>query len=110
MSVKLTSHIPRISTEIHVRVAAATEAGAKLIEEAAKERVPVKTGALRDAIHTEFKGDADWAVVAGNRDAFYGHMVEFGTTHSPAHPFLVPAAEARRMEVQKIVAAALRHL
>jgi hypothetical protein len=25
--------------------------------------------------------------------AFYGHMIEFGTSHSPPYPFLVPALE-----------------
>ena len=36
-----------------------------------------------------------WRVVAGDRDHFYGHMVEFGSTRAPAHPFLVPSVEAK---------------
>lgn len=110
MSVTLKSRLPQISRELAVRVSAGTKAGAEIIEAKAKDRVPVRSGRLREAIHTEFKGDGDWSVVAGNRDVFYGNMVEHGTTHSPPHPFLVPALEASRAEVQKAVTLALRTL
>lgn len=109
-TVTLHSRIPRIAAELRPRVAAATKIGAELIEKEAKSRAPVSTGRLRDAIHTEFKGDADWNVVAGNSQVFYGHMVEHGTTRAPAHPFLIPAFEARRNEVLRAIRLALRRL
>lgn len=108
--VKLTSRFPQISRELRPRVAAATKLGAEAIAQEAKNRVPVRNGTLRDAIHVEFKGDADWAVVAGNSKAFYGHMVEHGTTRAPAHPFLIPAFEARRVAVQAAIRTALQRL
>lgn len=110
MSVTLKSRLPEIAAELQTRISAGTKAGAEIIEAKAKERVPVLSGRLRDSIHTEFQGSGDWNVVAGSRDVFYGHMIEFGTTRAPAHPFLVPALEESRTEVEKAVTLALRSL
>lgn len=110
MSVKYESRFPQITRELRPKVSRGTRAGAELIVQAAKSRVPVRSGALRDAIHIDFRGDADYAVVAGDHNAFYGHMVEFGTTHSPAHPFLVPAVEERKAAVEAAIVVALRSL
>lgn len=110
MTVTLKSRLPQIASELQARVSAGTKAGAAIIEARAKERVPVRSGRLKDAIHTEFKGSGDWSVVAGNRDVFYGHLIEFGTTRAPAHPFLVPALESSRAEVEKAITLALRTL
>lgn len=97
--------------------------GAEAIAEEARNRVPVNTGRLRDAIHVEKRASgvevggqhvggvySDWFVVAGDTKAFYGHMVEFGTTHSPAHPFLIPAFESRRPVLEGLVREALQRL
>ena len=103
------SRIPQITAELLPRLEAATGAGAELIAERAKQRVPVNTGALRDAIHVE-PDDGGFAVIAGDTEAFYGHIIEHGGVRQPAHPFLIPAAEESREEVISLVAAALRSL
>lgn len=108
--VTLRSRLPQISRELRPRVATATRRGAEEIAKDAKNRVPVRSGKLRDAIHVEFKGDADWDVVAGDRDAFYGHMVEHGTTRAAPRPFLIPALMARRAEVELLIKKALQQL
>lgn len=110
MSVRYSSRFPQISREIRPHVATGTRRGAELVMEAAKGRVPVRTGALKNAIHIDFRGDADYAVVAGDRDVFYGHMVEHGTTRAPAHPFLVPALEERKAAITALVKAELGRL
>ena len=107
--VTLRSRLPEIEAEIHPKVLAAAAVGAEAIAEAAKERVPTRTGRLKESIHVDKRGD-QIAVVAGGTDAFYGHMIEFGTTHSPAHPFLIPATEERREAVIAAVRTALRTL
>ncbi len=83
---------------------------ADAIAEDAKGRVPVATGKLRDAIHVERKGLAEYVVIAGDDEAFYGHMVEFGTRRQPPHPFLTPAAEAHRVTLAAAGEAVLKHL
>ncbi len=41
-------------------------------------------------------------------DAFYGRMVEFGTSRAAAHPFLQPALEKNKQEVTEIIKTKLR--
>jgi HK97 gp10 family phage protein len=104
------SELGRIAEEIEPQVREATRKGASAIAATAKELVPIETGALRRAIHVEFEGDADWLVVAGDHDAFYGHIVEYGGLHSSPHPFLVPAGEAHKETLRALVVEALRKL
>lgn len=97
----LQSRIPQIIGELDDRLLeAVTELGER-IADGAKDRVPVETGALRDAIHVRVKGQ-DVAVVAGDSTAYYGHMVENGTVKVPPHPFLIPAYEAERANLAEI--------
>ena len=103
------NRFPQIIAKLDPTVEAALGAGAELIEDEAKSRVTVASGDLKNAIHTENAGDGVH-VVAGDSDVFYGHFVEFGTANTPARPFLIPAAEAKREEVAATVAAALRKL
>lgn len=86
------------------------EAGAEMVASRAKDRVPVKTGKLRDAIHVEREGAGEYAVIAGDTEVFYGHIVEHGGAHTPARPFLTPAAEETRDEYRAAAKAALKRL
>ena len=61
----------------------ALRAGEKVFLDAAKSYVPVKSGDLRNSLRivtgTE-KGQVTSALIAGDKKAFYAHMVEFGTS------------------------------
>ncbi len=105
----LKSRIPQIILQLPESMDDATEEIANAIADAAKERVPVDTGALRDAIHVEGV-EHGHAVVAGDNKAFYGHIVERGSVHAPPHPFLVPAAEAEKAGALKLAAEKLQDL
>lgn len=87
-----------------------TAAVAELVSTGAKAIVAVETGRLRKAIHVERKGRGNYSVVAGGPGVFYGHIVEHGGVHHAAQPFLVPSAEAVRMEVPAIGHKFLGHL
>lgn len=116
------NRLPEIIAELPVAVRAALVQGAQRVAQSAKDRVPEDTGDLERAIHVEIAEDPTDAavlsgravleggvyVVAGDDKVFYGHMVEHGTTHSPPHPFLVPALEENRAAIQEEIAAALR--
>jgi HK97 gp10 family phage protein len=104
------SRLPMIAAELLPRLGGAASAGAELIAQAARERVPVDTGRLRDAIHVEADGPGEFAVIAGNNEVFYGHIVEHGGAHTAARPFMIPALEASRGEITKIAKEALRSL
>lgn len=104
------SRIPQIAAQIPARLDAALKAGAESIARDAQSRAPVASGRLRSAIHVEREGLGEYAVIAGDDNAFYGHLVEYGTAHTPARPFLIPALEARRATVLASAREALRGL
>lgn len=102
------SRLSEIARAIPLALDTAAETIAGMVADEAKGRVPIATGDLRDAIHTERIGQAEYAVVAGGRDAFYGHLVESGTGHSPPQPFLVPATLETEPAAITLVSAELR--
>lgn len=56
--------------------------GANVIRDAARENVPVDSGDLKKSIRVSTRsrrGQVRATVTAGGGDAFYAHMVEFGT-------------------------------
>lgn len=105
----LRSRLPQIALSLDPRTRAAMAIGAAGVAQEAKARVPVETGTLRDAIHVEPDGDG-WSVIAGNNEAFYGHIIENGSVRTPPHPFLVPALESQKAAIEAAVTAALRSL
>jgi HK97 gp10 family phage protein len=59
-------------------------AGAKVLEEAARSQVPVKQGDLRKSIRVSMRVSSKTGIVraqvkAGDKKAWYAHLVEFGT-------------------------------
>jgi HK97 gp10 family phage protein len=104
------SRLPKVTAELAATMDGIADAGARYVAERAKRRVPVLTGRLRDAIHVERQGFAEYAVLAGDRQVFYGHIVEHGGVHQPAQPFLVPALEESRADIVEAAAVALRKL
>lgn len=60
----------------------AMRAGSKVMAEIAKEQVPVDSGDLRRSIRVTTRsrrGQVSATVRAGDKKAYYAHMVEFGT-------------------------------
>lgn len=68
---------------------AALRAGAAEIREEARRQVPSDTGTLRRSIRVTTRakgGESSASVKAGNSQAFYAHMVEFGTRSHTIKP------------------------
>lgn len=94
----------------------------EIIAEEARQLVPVDDGILRESISVSddtlggaFKMDATLrgkgAVVyigprtrSGPPDGFYGHMVEYGTVHMSAQPFMRPAFDRTQGQVLSRIA------
>ncbi len=101
-------------------VVGASRAAAKVVADEAKENVPVRSGLLKKSISVRMvpkrkteHGHVKFYVVPlskvsfnskvtvngqsgklkGKVNAYYAHMVEFGTSKMAAHPFLRPAFE-----------------
>lgn len=63
--------------------------------------VPVDTGKLRDSIEKKTEGDA---VTVGPRGVEYAEFVEYGTSRSPAQPYVRPTIEWARANGPKRIA------
>ncbi|MXN48805.1 HK97 gp10 family phage protein [Shinella kummerowiae] len=48
------------------------------------------------------------AVTVGNTDVRYAHLVEYGTTKTPAHPFFWPAVRLQRKKATSAIKRAIR--
>lgn len=131
MAGKITINIAKFKEELKAtadRLNAATrpaaQAGAQIIYDRAKQLAPVSEkshvfniegrkygpfppGNLRDSIYQAFSKDNSFKDVSTyhiswNADkAPYGAMVEFGTSHSPAHSFIGRSIAETRSSVRK---------
>lgn len=103
----LKSRLPEIIAELPIAARAAALAGAEKVAESAKNRVPVGDGELQKAIHVDEQAEGAY-VIAGDKETWYGHIVEHGSVKMAPRPFLVPALEENRAVIEATVAAALR--
>lgn len=113
--VKLNSRLPEIEASMRAATTRSVRAGADLVAARAKTRAPDAPPygeGLVEAIHVEKPANTTYtyAVVAGDEDVFYGHMVELGTVRSAPRPFLIPALEESAQEVVAMVHKALGRL
>jgi len=61
-------------------------------------------GSLRDSIRRVNKeGSGNIRIYAGNFKVYWAHMVERGTSKTPAHPFLRPAFAAARSRLKTLI-------
>lgn len=84
----------------------AAEAGADIVLEDAKARVPVRTGTLKESLTKETtEKTAGRAVVSvgPGKEGFYGRFVELGTSKTAPRPFLRPALDKNRRGVKAAV-------
>ncbi|TXK26402.1 hypothetical protein FVQ98_14535 [Ottowia sp. GY511] len=76
----------------------AAEAAARVYRDDVIQRVPKRTGLLASAIYEAYSPERSedgkshtYHVSWNKRKAPHGHLIEFGTSRAPAHPFLRPA-------------------
>lgn len=84
----------------------ALRAGGRVIAKEAKQNVPVGTGDLKKSIKIvtgKSKKDGALIFVTTTKDAFYSHMIEFGTSKMKAQPFLRPAFDSTQKEVMNAI-------
>lgn len=112
MAASLKSRLPMIAAELRPRVSEAVKWGCERVAEDAAANVPIGPPEihLAERIHVERRGPAEYAVVAGDEEAFYGHILEFGGVNHSPHPFLIPALEGRKDDFESLVTGVLRGL
>ena len=92
--------LPRIASRIEKALSQLVRKHAFGIEARAKQLAPVDTGLLRNSIQTDIKGPLK-ATVGTNVE--YASHQEFGTRHQKGKPFLTPAADEQKKELEKDV-------
>lgn len=81
-------------------------AGANVVVNNAKRRVPKKTGTLSRSIHQEVSEDS---VLVGT-DVSYAKYVEQGTAKMKGHPYLQPALAENETRIVNTVQKAMKQL
>lgn len=84
----------RLPEVVRQQINEAVDVTRKAALEGARARVPVDTGALKKSLRSTMDKRRGAAKVTAR--APHAHLVEFGTVHMDAHPFMLPAAEAER--------------
>ena len=102
ISVQVKSRIPAVRAAVQAKAGLVIAKAAHDIEAQAKTRAPVDTGLLKNSIRAEGDGTS-WQVVS---PVAYSVYQEFGTRHTPARPYMLPALEL----VRPSLIAALRSL
>lgn len=113
------NHIPALKAALHKAIAEHVAKTAQEVKDGAVARSPDETGFLESSIYlvTHESSTYGQGVGAAPEDATllpevqkpeddqtayvavgasYGEYVEFGTSKMPAHPYLIPAADAAR--------------
>ena len=114
---QLMAELAEITFHVSPEVEKGLDEVADKIVEAAKDLCPVDTGALRKSIRKEKELRSLYpltftiGVAAGGheknpktgREVDYASYVEFGTSRTPAQPFMGPAIEKNREEIRRIL-------
>lgn len=110
----LTAALEQLGDGVKDQVRPAAQAGAQVLYEEVLRRVPVAStarktksgrliapGALKASIYQVYSrdnspaGTATYHISWNYRKAPHGHLVEYGTSRAPAHPFLRPSFDAK---------------
>jgi HK97 gp10 family phage protein len=79
-----------------------------VVQQAASERAPRDTGKLAENIVISDIKEGGTVDIGPDRDRFYGLFLEFGTSKMSARPFLQPAFEENKEQVQQKMADVIR--
>ena len=93
----------------------ALNAGANVVLKKAQARVPVREGTLKKALtkrvsvtNNSHSAGVGWTHgTDAKHDAWYGHIVEYGSVNYEARPFVRPALDESESEIIKIYEEAL---
>jgi len=87
----------------------ALENAGKELQSEAKRIVRKRTGNLeRHIMLSDVKDDEIDVYVDNQGPAYYGHMIELGTSKMVARPFMAPAFIRKRRQIERIIADTLR--
>lgn len=106
---ELMQQIERMGSDVNHAKNEALTKGAEHLREKVQSVVRVMTGNLKANIEISEIKDGEIEVFVDNQgDAYYGHMLEFGTSRMRAYPFMYPAFQRSTTSINRIMANTLR--
>lgn len=106
---ELAAKFREIGGEVTTEVEQALVKGALRVERQAKINAPVDTGRMRASITNRLVGaGSDNPVSEAGTNVVYAGFVEYGSSKSPAKPFLFPAYNQNKDKILKDIAAAFK--
>ena len=103
---QVTDMVRRVNTRMPATIRGIHDTLARVIEQEAKMRVPIRTGRLLSSIFTDVSGN----ILAIQARAPYASFVEHGTRYMRPQPFLRPALEVGLRSVGDVLHEHLRRL
>ena len=102
---EVTSLISELDRDLKQDLRGRLKRGAAIVTEEAKSRTTSRRVRRALSYDVQVNSLIDYRAVVGptRKGAFFAHFLEFGTTHSRAYPFLMPAAEATEDQVVDLV-------
>ncbi|WP_156290785.1 HK97-gp10 family putative phage morphogenesis protein [Oceanobacillus salinisoli] len=86
--------------------------GAEVVQKETKKLAPVRSqggGTLRDNINiSDIEKDDIYVYVDQQGPAYYGYFLEYGTSKMSARPFMAPAFNRSRFQIEQAMATSLR--
>lgn len=98
----------RFDKQTRVAVRDTVKKSATRIRNVERQRVRVNKGVMQKSIRVTYSSDGFSAEV-GPRSSF-AHLIEFGTVHSPAFPFVTPTAEEEGVKFGSEMESALKQV
>jgi HK97 gp10 family phage protein len=106
---ELMAQIERTSLGIENAKNDALEAGGKVMQKETKNAARKRTGNLKEHIELSDVKNGEINVYVDNQGkAYYGHMLEFGTSKMSAKPFMGPAFNKSKVKINQAMANKLR--
>ncbi|WP_373844768.1 HK97-gp10 family putative phage morphogenesis protein [Clostridium sp.] len=112
---EILNKLQQMGTNINRLENKALKNAAEPVLQDAKANVPVRTGKLKKGLkitNVKKKQGVKYILVGvdrgDNSEIFYGKFVEFGTSKMSARPFLQPAYEKNKDNIQKTIANTLK--
>ena len=104
------NRLPKVIADMHDNVDSAVDSAAGDIGTIAKLKAPVDTGVLVRTTKPDGSGSMHAVVESGiyRGHGFYAGFQEFGTRHHGAQPYMVPAAHAGEVILERKVTDAVR--
>ena len=103
----LTGSLDKFAKDVREKVLfSGVAAMAQVIYDEARAQVPVKSGLLKDSIYRVYSPEKSneeskmYRISWNKKKAPHGHLIEFGTSRSPAFPFMRPAFDHVREAIE----------